>query len=209
MKEFNKKTLIEALSTLPEYEPPVSLWDSLEGEMGIVKDDWMPGVGLPDLPAHNPPESVWVNIEKKLRYKSWAGRIVSMPWKMAASIAASLALLLTALWWLNRPEPLAFEGTISYSTEMVDPMLLNNDWDEDESAFQDFLSICESKKTICSQPAFQQLQAELEELTDAKQAIEAAMGDYGYGTTPDLVMQIKKIELERNVVVKKMMVMLI
>jgi hypothetical protein len=205
MKEINKKILIEALSTLPEYEPPVTLWDSLESLMGA--EEWMQGVDLSDLPEHNPPDAIWANIERGLAKGGRTVRMLTLHWKAVASVAASVALLLSAALWLNRPKESADEGILSYSTEAVDPLLMNNDWDEDEPAFQDFLAICETKKTICSQPAFQQLQTDLEELTDAKQAIKAAMG--GYGATPDLVLQIKDIELERNDIVKKMMVMLI
>ncbi len=133
--------------------------------------------------------------------------MLRLHWKAVASVAASVALLLSAALLLNRPKPAVDEGTISYSTESVDPLLMNNDWDEDESAFQDFLAICETKKAICSQPGFQQLRTDLEELTNAKLAIKTAIG--GYGATPELVLRIKDIELERNDIVKKMMVMLI
>ena len=205
MKEINKKTLIEALSTLPEYEPPVALWESLESQM--ESEEWMQGVELSDLPEYNPPDTIWAGIERGLAKGGRPVTLLRLHWKAAASVAASVALFLAAALWLNPPEHPAAEGTLSYSTEAVDPLLMNNDWDEDESAFQDFLAICETKKTICSQPVFQQLRTDLEELTDAKQAIKAAMG--GFGATPALVLQIKDIELERTGIVKKMMVMLI
>ena len=60
---------------------------------------------------------------------------------------------------------------------------------------------------LCEQPEFKQLHNELEELTSAKNELASALGDFG--TDANLVTQIKEIELERNDIVKKMMVMLI
>ena len=124
------------------------------------------------------------------------------------AVAASLAVLLAVYWQMNRTHAVEMNVlAVNYREETVDPMLLVRDWDEDEDAFGEFLSLCEVKKTLCEQPEFKQLQGELEELTAAKEELNDAIGEFG--TDAGLVLQIKEIELERTGILKKMMEMLI
>ena len=202
MEEHNKKTLIEALSPLPSYEPKAELWGRIEQ---AAEDELLfPKDAIKALPEHEPPAHIWLQIAKTLDQK---GRAVPLGWRRALAVAASLAFVVFSILMLNNQPTGAEEFSISYSTEMPDPLLTNQDWDEDEDAFLQFLEICEAKKYICEQPAFRQLQTELEELTEAKLALKEAVGDYG--ADAELVTQIKEIELERTDLLKKMMVMLI
>lgn len=205
MKEHNKKTLIEALSTLPEHEPAEELWQRIESQTVPAEEDRMPRSMVRQLPEYEPPAQVWERISAKL---DAGGKVRTLGWRYALAAAASLALLLLAYWQLNRKYVVEADAmTVTYSREMVDPLLLVKDWDEDEAAFSEFLNLCQSKKFICEQPEFRQLQSELEELTLAKNELKNALGDYG--SDPNLVLQIKEIELERTDLLKKMMVMLI
>ncbi len=206
MEEFNKKTLIEALSSLPDYEPKEELWDRIEA--AAEEESLLPKSAYRSLPAYDPPATVWQHIARKLdQQASEKGRVVPLVWRRALAVAVSLAFIVFSVLMLNNQPKGTEEYSLSYSTEMPDPLLVKQDWDEDEEAFQQFLEICEAKKYICEQPAFRQLQSELEELTDAKLALKEAVGDYG--TDAELVTQIKEIELERTDLLKKMMVMLI
>ncbi|MBI5914526.1 MAG: hypothetical protein HY842_04055 [Bacteroidetes bacterium] len=208
MEEHNKKTLIEALSSLPEYEPSEELWDNIEGEIGGADGDIVPPQLLLKLPQYEPPEAVWAGILKNLEAEKPQAKVVPLSWRQALAVAASLALLLVVFWQINRGtanEPQAV--AVKYSVENVDPVLLVRDWDEDEDAFTEFLTLCEAKKTVCEQPEFKQLQGELDELTAAKDELKAAISEYT--TEAEMVLQIKEIELERTDVLKKMMAMLI
>jgi hypothetical protein len=208
MEEHNKKTLIEALSSLPEHEPREMLWDQIEEEMEGGLETVLPAQLLQSLPQYDPPASAWDGILKQLDAGKPSSKIVKMNWRRTLAIAASFAALLVVFWQLNKSNQLEMNVVaVNFSEEKVDPMLLQRDWNEDEDAFSEFLSLCESKKTVCEQPEFKQLQSELEELSSAKAELADALGDFG--TDADMVLQIKEIELQRNDLVKKMMAMLI
>ncbi|MBI1223946.1 MAG: hypothetical protein GC192_01800 [Bacteroidetes bacterium] len=208
MEEQNKKTLIEALSSLPEHEPSDLLWDKIEEDLEGGLDSVLPIQLLQSLPQYEPPASSWEGILKTLESGNKPAKIIPMRWRLTVAVAASLAALFIVFWQMNRTHTVEMNVVaVNYSEEAVDPMLLQRDWNEDEDAFSEFLSLCESKKALCEQPEFKQLQSELEELTSAKDELASALGEYG--TDADLVAQIKEIELERTGIVKKMMVMLI
>ncbi len=208
MEEQNKKSLIEALSSLPEHEPNEMLWEQIEEQMDGGLEAIVPRQLLDSLPQYEPPDSTWAAISKSLETGKPVAKIVGIGWRKALAVAASLTLLVVAYWHFSKPSVQENKVVaVSFSEETVDPLLLQHDWDEDEEAFSEFLSLCEAKKLVCEQPAFKLLQGELEELTAAKDELKSAIGTYN--TDADLVMQIKEIELERNGVLKKMMAMLI
>ena len=203
MKELNRSTLVEALSMLPEYNPPDELWQQVETELDLLSV-------LPEkesiaehLPEFDPPETVWQNISSQLQNE---GRVVPLH-RWVAGMAAAIVLLLASWWALKPTQSVPDEGIISYSVEVMDPLLEVNDWDQDEDAFQQFMAMCQNGHFICDQPSFKNLESELKELTEAKNALKEAMG--AYGASPALVQQMKEIELERTDILKKMMVMLI
>ncbi|GIV31300.1 MAG: hypothetical protein KatS3mg029_0651 [Saprospiraceae bacterium] len=202
-EELNRKALIEALSSLPQYDPPASVWEHIERRMAA--EELLEGKPLRKgvLPEYDPPEEIWTHVEERLHPGVRMRRLVRRIWPAAAAV-------LLAAWavWLWLPTANGTDDvSISYGTETVDPLLLDHNWDEDEEAFTQFYEMCKQRQFICDQPAFQQLRAELEELTQAKEALEQAMGRYG--ATPEMVLQMKKIELERTDLLKKLMVMLI
>lgn len=210
MEEINKNTLIESLSALPEYDPPESLWDAIDNRLDEELGAPYSRQDLRQLPRHNPPDELWAKIEDKLENRG--GKIIPLGIRRIMAVAASLALLFAAYWVFEQTpikgaNPSAAKGVISYSTEVADDFILKKDWNEDEDAFTEFKELCEAKKYICEHPEFQVLKTDLDELTEAKMAIQEAIGSYG--TDPELVTQIKEIELERTDLLKKMMVMLI
>lgn len=66
MKDINKKTLIEALSSLREYEPPDSVWENIDMEMDGKKALSIPSEMLLSLPEYDPPAFVWDHVESKI-----------------------------------------------------------------------------------------------------------------------------------------------
>lgn len=210
MKEYNKKTLIEALSTLPEYEPPDFVWDEIADKASVDAESPTLLRAISQLPDYEPPATVWDRILQEIS-PAQSAKITSLKraWLAPVAVAASLALLVAAYFqFFQRPvNEDAQVLAMHYSTETVDPLLLERDWDEDDDAFEAFKALCEAKEFICEQPEFVQLRSELEELTAAKEELSSVLGDYG--SDPELVMQIKEIELERTDLLKKIMVMLI
>ncbi|MBK8563805.1 MAG: hypothetical protein IPN76_10810 [Saprospiraceae bacterium] len=208
MEEQNKKTLIEALSSLPEHEPKEMLWEQIAEQMESGLESIMPQQLLLSLPQYEPPTNAWDGIAKQLDAQKPQAKIVKLGWRRGLAVAASLVFLLVAYWYFNGGNQLETNVVaVNFSEETVDPLLLQHDWDADEDAFGEFLSLCEAKKIVCEQPEFKLLQGELEELTAAKEELKVAIGEFS--TDADLVIQIKEIELERNGVLKKMMAMLI
>ncbi|MCU0348778.1 MAG: hypothetical protein MUC59_17695, partial [Saprospiraceae bacterium] len=202
MEEQNKKTLIEALSSLPEHEPKEMLWEQIEEEMGGGLEGIVTPQLLQAMPQYEPPASAWDGILKALNAEKRSAKIIGIGWRKALAVAASLALLLVVYWQMNGPHQVdSTVVAVNFSEETVDPMLLQRDWDEDEDAFAEFLSLCEAKKTVCELPEFKELQSELEELTAAKDELKSAISEYN--TDADLVLQIKDIELERTDILKK------
>ena len=202
MKEQNKHILDEALKKLPEYEPKDFLWEHIQFELEGATENQRLQEKLMVLPDYDPPESVWENIHEKLD----GGKIVKLPvWRRYAAIAAfGLALL---GFFLFQPVNPMQEGVVSYSQEEIEDKLLAHDWDDDEEAFQEFMNICESRKFVCETPEFINLKEEFLELNEAKGALKEALG--AFGTNPDLITQIKEIELERTDLFKTMIAMVI
>lgn len=208
MEEFNKKTLIEALSSLKDHEPPDSLWTQIDREMELGEGASFLHSSLHQLPEYDPPEKVWKSIALELEQHS-TSKIFRLGWKKTLAIAASFSLIVAA-YFLLKTEPIDSSDTLialNYSIEQVDDVLLEKDWKEDEESFELYHELCSAKKYICEHPEFQVLQREFEELSEAIKEIETAIGDYN--TNANLITQIKEIELERTDVFKKMMVMLI
>ena len=208
MEEINKKTLIEALSSLKEYEPPSSLWENINMELELGRDEIVSKEMLMDLPEHDPPESVWNNVSQRLDQNPKVRRLAP-GWKRGFAVAASLALLFCANYFINSGLESHESESISltYSTETIDDQLLVNDWEQDEEAFAMYKELCNAKKYICEHPEFQVLQREFDELSEAVKELEFAIGDFG--ADANLISQIKEIELERTDLFKKMMVMLV
>lgn len=205
MKELNKRTLMEALSTLPEYEPPAELWQRISPRLNDSTTTHVQDILPEHLPEYEPPAQVWDQVVQEL---DRGAKIRFTGLKRALALAASFGLLLLVYSQLNRKvksEPDSVR--ITYSEMTLDSLLMVRDWNEDEEAFLEYLDLCKSKKYICEKPEFKLLQEELEELTLAKEELNSAIGLYG--SDPNLLLQIKEIELERNDLLKKMMVMLI
>ncbi len=207
MKELNKHILTKAIDSLPEFEPPLAIWDYIEDNLTNDFSDARLREKLQTLPSYDPPELVWEGIDAGLdkQPKFGAGVIQFNNWRRIASIAATLTILLFAGWWLINAE--SNDNSLAYSTEVLNEDLFKQDWDDDEGAFDELMQLCKIKIATCKEPEFQRLQEELDELNNAKIALKNALGKFG--TDPNLISQIRDLELERTEKMKKMIEKLI
>lgn len=202
MLEKNRQILQALLRELPEYQPPGDVWEGVENALSSpapLRLDKM-------LPVYNPPDSVWEKIDSALAAPVSEKRPVRriLPW--LAGAAASLA----ALVWFLQPGSIHGASTesvaFSYGKEVVDDALLARDWQQDDDAFALVDRLCASSFT-CSNPDMNTLRTELDELTEAKTALENTLGKYG--TDVDLIGQLAEIERQRTTILKRMLEYLI
>ena len=197
MQEKNKHILKDLIRQLPVYQPSDTLWD------GIEQDLIAPAPLSERLPLYDPPAKVWEAIEASLEKPGRAGNGLRrlLPW--AAAAAAALAGL---VWYFQPPpQPAAPAALVSmsYSREIADDALLLRDWEQEEDAFALAEKWCNTSPFTCTNPDMITLRTELDELTDAKMALEEALGKYG--TDADLIGQLVKIERQRTVLLKKIL----
>ena len=201
MQEKNREVLTKLLGELPVYQPPAGVWERLDHYLSIPSQK-----GWNNLPEYQPPDDIWHRIESGLDTPVSRPLPVNrlkrvLPW--AASVAATLAMVV----WFVQPSSHAGSGdgkvSLSYSREVVDASLLQRDWEQDEEAFDMINRLCAGASFTCANPDMQSLQAELEELTMAKNSLEEALGKYG--TDIDLIGQLTEIERQRTALLKQIL----
>jgi len=185
--ESNRPNLKKAITRLPHYEPPDTIWTAINTELDFNEK-------IKDLPVYTPKEEVWEQINQQLStheapvfsIKKWA-------------IAATILLCLSINFWLyHQPK----SASLSYAVENIDQQLFEADWDEDESLFEEINAICQTNTYSCTLQEFQVLEKELNELNVAKSDLKQAINNFGKDT--ELISQLSEIELERTMVLKKM-----
>lgn len=199
MLEKNRPILQALLRKLPVYQPPNDVWDGVENALSSPAP--LPLDKM--LPVYDPPDEVWEKIDAAIAIPTAGKRQLRrlLPW--LAGAAASLA----ALIWFLQPNTIvgATEEsvTFSYGKEIVDDALLARDWQQDEDAFAMLEHLCANSSFSSSNPDMNTLRTELDELTEARQALENALGKYG--TDIDLISQLAEIERQRTTLLKKML----
>lgn len=198
MLEKNRDILEKLVRQMPAYAPPPEVWERVEQSLEVV-----PKNGLDRLPVYEPPARVWEQIETGLEGR----RKAPLPLRRLLPWAAGIAASLTGVIWFSHsapsPETTSAKVTITYSKEMVDPVLLQRDWNQDAEAFELVNRYCSSSPFVCENPDLKSLQAELDELTEAKNSLETALGNYG--TDVDLIGQLTEIERQRTALLKQML----
>lgn len=200
-KETNPIILKKAVTRLPVYEPPNEVWSAIASELDLQK-------GLQRLPNHQPKEFVWEAIEANLvkntsasiNIKPNANKTSRIFWIKKLSIAASILFILSTSWWIKKD--VFTQDKFQYTQETINAQLLVADWDEDGEALTQIKAICEDKNYACTAPEFQQLRQELEELNEAKLDLKQAIDNFGKDI--QLIAKLSEVELERTVVLKKM-----
>jgi hypothetical protein len=197
MQEKNKHILKDLIRQLPVYQPSDDLWDGIEQDLSA------PAPLSARLPQYDPPDKVWdaieASLEKPVRTRSLLRRV--LPWTAAAAAA-----LVGLMWYFQPPTHTAAPAALvsmSYSREIADDALLQRDWAQEEEAFALAEKWCNTSPFTCTNPDMITLRTELDELTDAKMALEEALGKYG--TDADLIGQLVKIERQRTVLLKKIL----
>lgn len=196
--EKNKDNLKRALDNLPSYEPDLNSWVSITEGLNAAKSADVLSESLLDLPEYTPVNDLWDKIEQELPTPKSA-LLVSQRRYLAA--AASIALLLGAFFWLNDSYFTA-DVNVEYAEEIVEDTLLERPWEQEEDPFQQILAMCEMQSFACTQPVFQSLKSELDELTAARDELREAIG--AYGTDADLLSELKDIEMQRTDIIKQL-----
>lgn len=193
----------EMVQTLPEYAPPAMVWEDIDEKLGIAQVEEPLMTALEQLPIYEPPSLVWKGIEAQLAPAKEA-KVVTLAWRgwIAAAAMVGVMLLAGVLFFNQDSETI----TIAYSEEVRNAEELKPDWYEDEDAFATILAICKTQTFTCEAPEFKSLKTELEELNDARTALEEVMGDYGQDN--NLMKQLARIEHERSDVLKEMVKMI-
>ena len=194
MQEQNKHLLQQALGQLPAYEPPMGIWEDIQTALDA---DQMLQNQLPALPTYTPPDAVWDAIELQLPKQRRFGRVLML--RLAA--AAVLLGMAIGVWWLTGVR--AEEAIIVQTQEIADPNILETTQAPEDSAFLFVQKFCETQVPICQDPAFEALKTELDELSEAKEALRAALGSYS--DDPALAEQMIRIERERSALLQQIM----
>lgn len=196
-QETNHTILKKAVTRLPTHQPPDAIWSAIENELDLQK-------GLQQLPTHQPAELVWQHIEgnlgKNTSIGTSSGSTRRLFWIKKISLAASFLLFFGMSWWgINQ---FSNSNQFHYTQEIINPQLLIADWDEDAEVLTQIEAICQTKNYACTAMEFQQLEQELQELNEAKSDLKQAIDDFGKDT--QLIAQLSEVELERTVILKKM-----
>jgi hypothetical protein len=194
MQEQNKHLLQHALGQLPAYEPPMGIWEEIQTALDA---DQVLQEQLPGLPIHTPPDAIWDAIEHQLPKQPRFGRVLFL--RLAA--AAVLLGMAIGMWWLTGGR--AEEAVIVQTQEIADPNILETTQAPEDSAFLFVQKFCETQVPICQDPAFEALKTELDELSEAKEALRTALGSYS--DDPALAEQMIRIERERSALLQQIM----
>ncbi|MBV6440115.1 MAG: hypothetical protein DYG98_07860 [Haliscomenobacteraceae bacterium CHB4] len=202
MKELNHNTLQHALQRLPEYEPPAGLWGVLEEALDAEE---MLGESVRALSTYEPPAQVWENLEAALEQKTAAKPALRVAIFRRVIAAAAVGLVLLSAWWFFKTENSSGEQIV-VSQEKLDEQIRASVQEKEDAAFELVQTLCQSRAPVCEQPEFKTLKSELDELTEAKESLRQALGEYG--DDPTLATQLVRIERERSGVLRQMMSMI-
>lgn len=171
----------------PEYEPPTSVWSSIQDSLDTESS-------FPGLPQYEPSDLVWQHIEDEIHPTTkWKFRFRQPVYRIMAAALITGTILSSSLYlWQSREQE---KVKYSYQVEEAKPVLLAN-LNLDEAAFLSLNHWCEKHPFECAQPEVESLKAELIELTSAKAALEKQISPYDQN--PGLIRQIANLEKERT-----------
>jgi hypothetical protein len=211
MKELHYDTLRKALGELPIHEAPADIWLEIAKVMDEGK---VLHQTLVRMPQHQAPDLVWERIAGELSADRSAAirpraKTVSMRWWMSA--AAAVILLLVGAWWVLQPA--IYNGVDSPAVVMeiitqdtIDTAISAIVEESEDAGFAYIQTLCEQKIPLCEAPEFKELKMELDELTEAKNELRIAIGQFG--DDPDLATQLVRIEQERSELLQQIMEMI-
>lgn len=202
MVEKNRNILQKSIASLPEYEPEPLVWLTIEAELEAAQKQNALKTAIRRLPVYQPPESIWVNIENDLARVSEKDSKNAIVWLKRISVAAAVVAILALGNNFFKQNAEQEHITISFSTEVAEEVLFQQDWDDDDDAFQMVLAFCETENIVCQIPEFMVLKTELEDLNEARETLKSALDHYG--ADAELIAQLIQIEHDRSDILKKM-----
>ncbi|MBX2890262.1 MAG: hypothetical protein KF734_04995 [Saprospiraceae bacterium] len=202
MKELNRNTLKEAIQRLPQYEPPAGLWDALEESLNAEEQL---SAAARTLPQYEPPAQVWQNLETALEQNPATKPVLRVAIFRRLMAAAAVGLILLSAWWLFKTSNVGAERIV-VSQARLDEQIRASVQEKEDTAFELVQALCQSRAPVCEEPEFKTLKSELDALTEAKESLRQALGQYG--DDPSLVAQLIRIERERSGLLRQMMSMI-
>lgn len=226
MEERHEKDLKNALRQLPQYRAPESIWDRIEQQMdqeaylhqaiaelpvyvapnGVwnrleqhLEQEGFLHQAIAALPVYTAPDQLWNSIESELNKGTKIRRLSSWGW----SVAAGIAIVVTAALGLYQWEQTRSHISYTYSEEKIAPLNSPQDWDAAEADVQEvqalFANFC---KYQSQQEEDCALERELQELNEAKAELKDVMARFG--EDPDLIRELSDLEQDRSRIVKAM-----
>lgn len=199
MKELNHNTLQQAMRRLPQYEPPAGLWDALEESLNAEEQL---SAAARTLPKYEPPAQVWENLETALEQNLATKPVLRVAIFRRVMAAAAVGLILLSAWWLFKTGNVGAEQIV-VSQARLDEQIRASVQEKEDTAFELVQTLCQSRAPVCEEPKFKTLKSELDALTEAKESLRQALGQYG--DDPSLVAQLVRIERERSGLLRQIM----
>lgn len=202
MQELNREILQEAISKLPKYEAPPSIWSNIEEALIAEEQDQQITATIPQLPSYKAPASIWENIESTLDKAPVSGNRPTLFIRLGR-LAVAASFLGFAIWigW-QQFAPSQEDYAIVYTEEEVSDFNYELNLEEDEAAFSTMLTHFKTSIVAQQHEEYNTLLAEYEELNDAKKELTEMIDNYG--KDPNIISQISDLEHERTKVIKKM-----
>jgi hypothetical protein len=201
-----------AIGELPQYTPPEAIWDAI-------------ATALPG----QPPVSGWMRYRRYIISVTLAALMGGVAWLMreqpaippaaprpapSEPIAAATPPPVvpptvaepTALRKPARKQPANTPTStptivVNHATIVVDNNMLEACAAPDDDAFALIETLCKTQVPVCEEPVFKNLKSELDDLTQAKEELRQALGQYS--DDAELVSRMVVIERERTQVLQK------
>lgn len=197
--EEQNKLIQQAIQRLPSYEAPQSIWAQVNEQLDLDRKEELIRTKVPQLQQYAAPEKVWTGIIRDLDQSGpqnpWI-RLIRHP----LSYAASFLLLFSIYWLVDQKQ--SWEVAYAYSSQPLDQLLLESDWDTDETAFAEVVELHQNYLSIFEDQSAATLQQEFRELNIARQELIQSMK--AYGKDRELIRQLANIERARTQIVNQM-----
>lgn len=99
--ELNRENLRQAIHQLPEYQPPMGLWEDIAEQLDF---DQTLEVPLQKMPLYSPPSTVWDELAERIEQAPELAP-KAQAWPRYAGLIGALLLVLGLGWWAFHPVP--------------------------------------------------------------------------------------------------------
>lgn len=200
MNERNHPILQAAIRKLPEHSAPPEIWDKIEDQLRIDRQDLLIRSGIQKLPDYSAPVNTWDKIQAQLPPKPV--RPLWLRSGKALRRIAAIGVILAGLAWLWTSRNAAPQAVYSSYQEKADPYLQQEDWDADEAAFSEVLQRFEQHQRVFQNPQNEALRREFQVLEADRRELKEAINTYG--KSPELIRQLAGLERSRTKIIKEM-----